>query len=529
MRSIRVLRNVVTNYLRVVIGGLLGFLITPIMVHLLGDGRYGVWVTVFSFTGYFGLIDQGIRPSLVRYVSRDHARGDLEGLTRTFNSALALFAAAGLVTLAVTAVVATGFTHWFHVGAGLTREVFEVVMIAGSSVAIGFPLGVFGAALSGLQRYDLGNAIGIGVGILRAAAFVAVLRLGGGLVELAWASLATNLLGHVLSLAVVLRLLPGLRFGARWVNRAALRAIGSYSSIAFVGALATSIAFQTDALVITAFLSASAVTPFALAAGLVDNVRLLVYSATFVLSPTASEMETRGETHRLHDMLLAGAKYSVLLSWPVLFGLLVFGENFMRTWVGQKYATVYTWSRSLSPGAPNASAGQILAMLSLPTFLSLPQSTASALLFGVSRHKGVVALSLLNALLNLGLSIWWVHPLGLAGVALGTAVPLALVSGVATAVYACRALGMPIARYAWDGMGKAGLASLAFLLPAMLVNALWSPIGWVPLALASGGCWLVFAACAWFTVVGEDERRRWGRMIPGLFGRGATAPAGGRP
>ena len=43
------------------------------MVHLLGDGDYGLWVTVFSLTGYFGLFDQGIRPSLVRYVSRDHA------------------------------------------------------------------------------------------------------------------------------------------------------------------------------------------------------------------------------------------------------------------------------------------------------------------------------------------------------------------------------------------------------------------------------------------------------------------------
>ena len=68
MRSIRVLRNVVTNYLRFFSGGLLGFLITPVMVHALGNGNYGLWVTVFSITGYFGLVDQGIRPSLVRWM-----------------------------------------------------------------------------------------------------------------------------------------------------------------------------------------------------------------------------------------------------------------------------------------------------------------------------------------------------------------------------------------------------------------------------------------------------------------------------
>ena len=87
IRSVRVLKNVLTNYLRFFLAGAIGFLVTPVMVHLLGDGDYGLWVTVFSLTGYFGLFDQGIRPSLVRYVSRDHALGDREGLARTVSSA----------------------------------------------------------------------------------------------------------------------------------------------------------------------------------------------------------------------------------------------------------------------------------------------------------------------------------------------------------------------------------------------------------------------------------------------------------
>lgn len=525
MRSIRVLRNVVTNYLRFFAGGLLGFLITPVMVHVLGNGNYGLWVTVFSITGYFGLIDQGIRPSLVRFISRDQALGDREALRKAINSAVAMFTVAGVLALGVTFVVAMNFERWFTIDPAQRTVVREVILIAGASVAFGFPLGVFGAVLSGLQRYDLGNAIGIGINVLRAIAFVAVLKLGGGLLELAWVSLLMNLLGHALSLVLVLRLMPDLRFGRGLVSGTAMRAIGSYGGIAFIGALASSLAFQTDALVITAFLSAAAVTPFALASGLVDNVRTLVYSATFVLSPTASELDTRGETGKLHAMLLAGAKYSVLLSWPVLFGLMIFGENFIVTWVGPKFATAHRWPEVLAVHGPAASAAQILTILAAPTLLSLPQSTASALLFGVSRHKGVVTLSLLNALLNLGLSILWARPLGLAGVALGTAVPLALVSGVATAVYACRALGLPLATYLWQGMGKAALTSLAFLVPAVAVNEWWRPVGWLPLLAASAGCWAVFAIAAWTCVVGPSERARWGRMFGGLLGR-TPAPAG---
>ena len=93
-----------------------------------------------------------------------------------------------------------------------------------------------------------------------------------------------------------------------------LRRIGSYSGWAFIGALASNIAFQTDALVITGFLGSALVTPFALASGLVENARTLVYSATFVLSPTASELDTLGEKRKLHAMLVADRSTSASLA-----------------------------------------------------------------------------------------------------------------------------------------------------------------------------------------------------------------------
>jgi O-antigen/teichoic acid export membrane protein len=252
------------------------------------------------------------------------------------------------------------------------------------------------------------------------------------------------------------------------------------------------------------------VTPFALASGLVDNARSLVYSATWVLAPTASELETLGEKGKLHAMMIAGSRYSVLLSWPVLLGLIVFGSNLLETWVGPRYASGAT----------------LLTILTVPTLISLPQSTASSVLYGISRHKGLVGLSLLNALLNLGLSVWWARPFGVTGVAWGTAVPLALVGGVATLVYACRALDLPVWRYTWQGLLQPGLVSLAFLAPALAAQALWRPVGWVPLFGTCAACWAAFAACAWAFGVPAADRARWARLVPGLFGARAAAEAG---
>jgi len=385
------------------------------------------------------------------------------------------------------------------------------VLIAGATVALGFPFGVFGAALSGLQRYDVANAIGVAIAVARAIAFVIVLRLGGGVVGLAWASLAMSLTGHGLSWVFARRLLPQLSFGLRHVTREHLGLIGSYSGIAFLGALATSITFQTDSLVITAYIGAASVTLFALAAGLVENVRTLVHSATWVLSPTASELETRGETSKLHDMMILGSMYSVLLSWPPLFALVIFGRNLLTTWVDARHAE----------------AAGLLTTLALPTLLSLPQSTTSSILFGISRHKGVVALSVLNSLINLALSILWVKPLGLKGVALGTAVPLALIGGLATLIYGCRELRLPIGRYLWGGMIRPGLASAVFLIPALAAQRAFHPVGWAPLGFVVAGSWLVFAGVAWRFGLTSAERGRWARLAPGMFKRRGLSRAAG--
>jgi O-antigen/teichoic acid export membrane protein len=511
---------VVTNYLRFFLAGVIGFIITPVLVHGLGDGGYGLWILVFSLTGYFGIFDQGIRPSLVRYVARDYARGDREGVARTLSSAVALYGTLGLLTLIVTVVLAATFTRFLRIEPALVDEARQVILIAGASVAAGFPLGVFGAALSGLQRYDLANFVGIGVTVVRGLSFVAVLRLGGGLVELAWASFIMNLVGHSLSWAMVNRLLPDVRLAWMGITRERLALIGSYSGFAFVGALANSISFQTDALVITAFLGAALVTPFALAAGLVENVRSLVYLATWVLAPTASELEATGDTRKLHALVITGAKYSVLLSWPVLFGLLIFGTDLLGIWVGPRFAEGPVFQTMVDPARwrESASAAPLLMWLTLPTLLSLPQSAATSVLYGVSRLKGLVALGLLGALSNLGLSLLWVRPFGLTGVALGTAVPLALMGGGAIAFYTCRALRLPLRQYALEGLWQPAIVTLAYLLPALAVRAVWRPEGWWALGVAAGGPWLLFAFVAWRFGLDAEERRRWGRTVPEALG-----------
>jgi O-antigen/teichoic acid export membrane protein len=77
---------------------LVGIFLSPFILHRLGDAAYGIWVLIFSVTGYYGMFDLGIRSSIIRYVSKYIATGDKEKLAQFVNTALFSYTGIGLLS-----------------------------------------------------------------------------------------------------------------------------------------------------------------------------------------------------------------------------------------------------------------------------------------------------------------------------------------------------------------------------------------------------------------------------------------------
>src|SRR5579885_3107346 len=91
----QIIKNVGSSWFALGINVVVGILLSPFILHRLGDAAFGVWVLIFSVTGYYGLFDLGIRSSIVRYVSKYTATDDREGLSKLINTSLATYAAIG--------------------------------------------------------------------------------------------------------------------------------------------------------------------------------------------------------------------------------------------------------------------------------------------------------------------------------------------------------------------------------------------------------------------------------------------------
>src|ERR1700682_5744341 len=103
----QILKNVGSSWSALGTNVLVGIFLSPLILHRLGDAAYGIWVLIFSVTGYYGLFDLGIRSSIIRYVSKYTATGEDEKLARFVNTSLFAYTIIGVVSMVLTTVLSS--------------------------------------------------------------------------------------------------------------------------------------------------------------------------------------------------------------------------------------------------------------------------------------------------------------------------------------------------------------------------------------------------------------------------------------
>ncbi len=410
-----------------------GFFLSPFILHHLGDDAFGLWILIYSFTGYYGIFDFGIRSSLVRYVSKFQATGDKEDLARLVNTNLFIYSCIGLVLVVPTVIGSFYVDRLFRIPPAFLRDARLLFLIVGFSLALGFPMGIADGILEGMQRFYLTNWTNT-VGMLtRAVLIVYVLRRGFGLLSVALITVTLPLITSAIRGVMAQRLLV-LPFGWKYVSRDSLRQVAKYSSVTFILIVAGRLRFKTDAVIIGTFLSAAAVTHFSIGARLVDYAGETVSSLAQIFTPMSSHFHTIGDYAQLRRIFITGNRACALVMLPMTVTMIVMGKSVIEAWVGPRYVSSYI----------------VLLIVLIPTTFYHMQSTSNRMLFGMSLHKSLAYVVLMEGIANVILSIVLVRVLGIVGDALGTAIPLLCTALVFLPRHMCRQLGVPVRKFLWE-------------------------------------------------------------------------------
>ena len=86
--SEKIIRNTIFNIVGRFWGILVTLILMPYIVGHIGVEKYGVWAIVSVVTGYFGLLDFGIRDSFTKFIAEFYTKRDYKKLKQIINTGL---------------------------------------------------------------------------------------------------------------------------------------------------------------------------------------------------------------------------------------------------------------------------------------------------------------------------------------------------------------------------------------------------------------------------------------------------------
>lgn len=460
MRRVRILMTgMFANWTAFAVSVVVSFFLSPFVVHRLGNVAYGVWILANSSIAYMALLDLGMRSAVTHFVAKHRARGeDLES-SRAVSVALAFRALIALAVIIASLLLAIFASRIFRIPPEMWRAAEWSIAISGFNLAFTLIAGVFAGVLVGLQRFELTGGIAIAQTLVGAAGTVWILDRGYGIVPLAIMQLIVAFALGIATIIVCRRVYPSLHLGIRFLDRQILPELWRYSFYLFVIAVGGQIIYYTDNLIVGVFLSAEAVTLYAIGGRFIDYLGQLGGSFAQTFMPMASNLAAQDQREQLRRLLIQGTRAVFFVILPVGSVLVFRSSTFIGLWMGPQYAQP---------------SGHVLRILLLSSLAIAGNRVGGNIILGLGKHKSFALWQSGEAVANLALSIFLVRKIGIYGVAWGTVLPSLVSQLVLWPRHISKNLGITVWSYFRECWIRPVLATAPFCLACLWSDHYWA-------------------------------------------------------
>ncbi len=461
----KVLQGSASNMLRVILSLFVSLVLPPFLVHRMSTAEYSAWVLILQVSAYVGLLDLGLQTAVGKFVAEYHAAGDRTTSSRIASTSFVILSVAGLAGSLVIAILAWRVPQLFHqMPVALVADVRGGLLAVGLSVAVALPFGAFLATFTGLQEYAFPTIISTLSRVLSAAALVALLLLHGSLLQLALLMAAFNIGTAAMQYLGWRKYVRGrvdFSLGC-FEGRTAVRLI-KYGGVLSLWTLAGLLVSGLDVLIVGHYDYKS--TGFYAVASSVTNFMLTVVGSIFgPILPAVSSLQAGSTPSAIGDLVARMTRYCTLLlcllGLPLFFG----AYPLLSMWVGHKYAVQSAFYLEILV------LGNVVRQLTYPYALVVVATGR--------QHLATVA-AVMEAIVNVTVSIVLVKRIGAAGVAIGTLVGAFVSLGMHLAVsmhYTKATVLIRRTRFAWSAL----LRPLLCVLPSFFLLPFWRRFDMLP-------------------------------------------------
>ena len=491
----RLMVNTGSNMIQLLVSMSVTFVMAPFNLEMMGHHDYGLREMVMALIGYMGMMDLGMRSTVSRFASMHNAHRDRESLSVVYATSLVFMGLLGLLL-----GLFFWLWGWFYPEILTEQEGSEskkymlFLLLIGIQLLFAFPRFVAESFLEGLQRYYLKNMINIGGTLGISILSYLYMTPSNALVLFTFLSAVFALVKLLLFMSMLLprhvgAIYPDLR-RFKWPK---LKEMLNFGLKSFIQGASRKVETVSDRVVIGSILGPSMIPVYTISFTLVGYINSITMTLTHAFMPLFSELNARGQQHRIRDVYLFSSKVVVGLVLPMGVGINLVGPAFIAVWMKGQF--------------DSATVSSIIFLLTLYIVVPKLNPFASRYLTAINEHGIFARVAPFAALANLALSIWAVTEIGVVGAALGSVFPVFVVTPIFLQ-RACRHLGISMIGYVKRCLLPAIIPSVIM---GMVVFWMRQEFGLtdyarIVAAIIVGG--VVYATLFWFVAL-RGEERQW--------------------
>jgi O-antigen/teichoic acid export membrane protein len=494
----------VLGYINIGLKNFVNLLYTPLLLHYLGQGDYGVFQMTNSVVFSLTILSMGFYGAYVRFYSRLRAKADDNGIRRLNGIYFTLYSVVAALAVIIGGILTVNTQRIFSGGltaseVALCKDLMVIMVI---NVAVTFLSSPFDAYIVSHERFVFQQSRQIFLNVCTPFLALGLLFVGMGAIGVAIAQLTVSVVLLILNMRYAYFTLH-MRFLFRQFDFGLLRAVGVFSFWIFLNQITDLVNNQVPNFLLGALAGASTVAVFAIA----SQIRNLFFSMSTILSnlfvPLINRIVAGGGSERqLTELMTRVGRYQMIIFWYIFGGYIVLGRYFIRLWAGSQ----------------NASAFWLSIVMIAPVMVPLVQNTGIEIQRAQNQHKTRSVVYVITALLNIVFSLVLIPRWGYWAPTVGYLLSMVIGPGLFMNWFYQVRIGLDMF-YFWRKQMPIILMSMA-LTALLCVAVFFFPItGLVAFAAWGLAYSVLFAGLAWKLVMNGEERGTVLRRI----GKGADS------
>ncbi len=336
-------KGALLSYLSIFLTNGIGLLLTPYIIHKLGDSEYGLYTLIGSLIAYIGVLDFGLNNTIVRFIAKYRAMENRQEEENFLASIMIIYSIISIVILVI------GFFFYFKLETIFNKfsiselekakTLFAILVF---NLTITLPGGSFIAICSAYEKFVFPRVLSLIKYLVRTLLIFSFLLYNSNSLGLVIIDTILNILFIAISAYYVFKVLK-VKFKLHEFNFDSIKNIFSYSFWIFVYSIAMQFQWQSGQVVLGAISGTKTVAIYGV------GVLLGSYYSTFssaisgLFIPKAVQMIiNNNNTSQLTDTMIIVGRLCLFILLLIFGGFLLFGNDFILLWVGKNYKDSYS-------------------------------------------------------------------------------------------------------------------------------------------------------------------------------------------